>query len=386
MSYYDRYNGRNDNNRRSNNSFRGRGNRNGGRGHFGNRSFNPFNPYNRRNDKFEKRNSEDDKVPIKYQPKKKKSDESTEYATVLCKRNMFDDGIKRKVPIFKDGDDEEFLTTIMRFAKLTTTFDYMLNNQELPNTVESLMECFDGASYNDLQRILETHMPNIDGQTFFNDVWQFIEEHMGDKAVKYQLKYLRKTKMPRDLTAKEWIRRVQAINSLIPHMSRGAENLTDQEIIDEVIEPNLPVYLQHKLELHVTADDTMNDIGDKLATLIADHEQNKNFNRKQREKHKNRRFQGGRGRGQFGRGNNDRNHNDRGRSRERRNHQEHRHTRKRSQESNNSSRYSRSRERGENHRFTRRPRSNSYSPHEMRMMSRRREHARDTSNQSTKKH
>ena len=297
MSYYDRYNERDNNNRRGNYSFRGRGNHNGRRGHFGNRR---FNRHNHRDNKFEKKDNQDDKVPIKYQQKKKKNEVNTEYATVLCKRNMFDEGIKRKVPIFKDGDDEEFLTTIMRFAKLTTTFEYMLNNQEITNTVESLMECFDGATYNDLQRILENNIRNLNAQTFLQDVWTFIEEHMGEKAVKRQLKYLRNTKMPRDLTAKEWIRRAQAINSLIPHMSRGAQQLTDQEIVEEVIEANLPEYLQHKFKLQVTEDDTLNDIGDKLATLIADHEQNRNFNRRLRDKNRNKRFNGGRGRGRFG--------------------------------------------------------------------------------------
>ena len=76
--------------------------------------------------------------------------------------------MKRKVPIFKDGDDEEFLTTIMRFAKLTTTFTYMLHDDEITNTVEIFMESFNGASYNDVQRIMEGEMLNMDATTFYN--------------------------------------------------------------------------------------------------------------------------------------------------------------------------------------------------------------------------
>ena len=103
---------------------------------------------------------------------------------------------------------------------------------------------------------------------------------MGEKIVKHQLKYLIYTKMPRDMTAKEWIRRARAINSLIPHMAMGAQGLTDEELRDEVIEPNLPSYLQHKMELLTYQTDNLNDMGDKLSTLIADHEQQKSYERR----------------------------------------------------------------------------------------------------------
>ena len=119
------------------------------------------------------------------------------------------------------------------------------------------MYCSDGASYNDLQRIIEKDILNIDAQMFINYVWHFIEEHMGDKAVKNQLKYLRYANIPRDTKAKEWILRAQAINSLSPHMAIRAQRLTDEELRDEVIEPNFPSYLRHKMELLVDQTDSL---------------------------------------------------------------------------------------------------------------------------------
>ena len=70
----------------------------------------------------------------------------------MCKRRALDPQGNRNVPIFNDGDDEEFLARIMRFEILTTAFPHMLSASEIRKTAEAFMECFDSSAFNNILR------------------------------------------------------------------------------------------------------------------------------------------------------------------------------------------------------------------------------------------
>eukprot|EP00957_Ditylum_brightwellii_P155977 11872076-Ditylum_brightwellii.AAC.1 len=61
-----------------------------------------------------------------------------------------------------------------------------------------------------------------------------------DDAGEHQLQYLRSTKKPRKLKVKQWIKRMQAINSYLPAMERGGQKLTKTQLIKWCVAPNLP--------------------------------------------------------------------------------------------------------------------------------------------------
>ena len=66
----------------------------------------------------------------------------------------------------------------------------------------------------------------------------FIKETLPEESARKQVKYLKNTTKPRKLKVKKWVRRIKNINSLLPMM--GGTKLSEEEIVKEVIAPNLP--------------------------------------------------------------------------------------------------------------------------------------------------
>ena len=73
----------------------------------------------------------------------------------------------------------------------------------------------------------------------------------------------------------EWIDRIDAINTYINIMSNNARSLTDEEIIDRVIEPNFPEEHQNELELERSDTDDLDDIKEKLIKIFRQEKNSK---------------------------------------------------------------------------------------------------------------
>eukprot|EP00957_Ditylum_brightwellii_P054563 4134435-Ditylum_brightwellii.AAC.1 len=61
-----------------------------------------------------------------------------------------------------------------------------------------------------------------------------------DDAAENQVQFLQNTKKPRKLKVKQWIKRMQAINSYLPQMEWNQRKLTETQLIKWCIAPNLP--------------------------------------------------------------------------------------------------------------------------------------------------
>ena len=82
----------------------------------------------------------------------------------------------------------------------------------------------------------------------------------------------------------EWIDRIDAINTYINIMSNNARSLTDEEIIDRVIEPNLPEEHQNELELERSDTDDLDDIKEKLIKIFRQEQIRNKQNRRRKGK------------------------------------------------------------------------------------------------------
>ena len=93
----------------------------------------------------------------------------------------------------------------------------------------------------------------------------------------------------------EWIDRIDAINTYINIMSDNARSLTDEEIIDRVIEPNFPEEHQNELELERSDTDDLDDIKEKLIKIFRQEQIRNKQNRRRKGKsnshHRNQHFQ-----------------------------------------------------------------------------------------------
>jgi hypothetical protein len=75
---------------------------------------------------------------------------------------------------------------------------------------------------------------------FEEHLWSFTDKIMGIDAYHNQKEYLKKTQKPEGLSVILWINRMKNINSYLPYMKRNAVPLSDEDLIAEVITPNLP--------------------------------------------------------------------------------------------------------------------------------------------------
>jgi hypothetical protein len=75
------------------------------------------------------------------------------------------------------------------------------------------------------------------------------EKFVGLDAYRNQKEYLKKTAKPEGSTVKLWINRMKNINPYLPLMKHNSHPLSKEELISEVITPNLPSILLKDFKL-----------------------------------------------------------------------------------------------------------------------------------------
>lgn len=226
--------------------------------------------------------SKETNVPITYEKEDVK--EEVAYKKIICKDHEDDEGEKEEIPIYNDGNLERFLKSCQEWNKATKGYTYMFNRENITKTARKFTKCFAGATDDDaVTKILDTTGALTEAR--FNSLKQeFIEEKCGQKAAVLQLRYLRRTPKPKAMTTAEWNRRIKYINSLIPLMDETSTPLSEDELITDVIEPNFPEYLEKKHRLSVPDSPSLNEVESTISLLIADNQQEKQHQNRQRER------------------------------------------------------------------------------------------------------
>jgi len=93
---------------------------------------------------------------------------------------------------------------------------------------------------------------------------------LGDDTLGDQLAYLRRTSKPRQLSIGDWIRRIREINSLVSYFNLPAAAITDNNLVTEVIGPNIPSHYSTKFKMMYRTNDNFQQIT-KTLTLIANN-------------------------------------------------------------------------------------------------------------------
>ena len=291
----------NNDNYQRNNRF-GRNNRNNRNGR-GNRRFNDRNS-KFGNRKFDQRNNqpklEEQTAPIEYIPRKEEEGKETKdegsFTFMIPLAN--NEKLKRKVRIFRSGQDERFLETIANLRNIIVDYPLTTDAANIANTVSQMKECFAGPARADFTRVMRNN-PTED--ELGEDFWEFTEEILPENAAEEQATYLRTTKKPMKLTAKEWIKQMQVINDHIGLMDEDANPLDEDELVKQVIKPNVPKAVRTKFEIKYRSTMTLKEVSRILGLLLKDaNERQKSSNNNDSRRNK------------FGGRNNSRNNNNNG--------------------------------------------------------------------------
>ena len=86
------------------------------------------------------------------------------------------------------------------------------------------------------------HIETLNEANFDTHLADLVTDELGTEAFKYQVKYPRKIKKPKNLTLKSWMKRVRTLNSYLPLLKAGEKRLTEEYLLDEVILENIPAH------------------------------------------------------------------------------------------------------------------------------------------------
>ena len=163
------------------------------------------------------------------------------------------DGEEIRVSLYEFSNDGEqsaelLLALIQNFDNMVTTYD-LFNTLSVTKVIDRFRRCLSGTALQDWDLIRQA-APNNTQANFLNCKFSLIEEVMDIDVAEDTINYLKRTKKPRDLCVKKWIKRMRLINSYVPQMENGAVLLTEQELIKECIRPNYPRKWQKDFEMY----------------------------------------------------------------------------------------------------------------------------------------
>ena len=189
------------------------------------------------------------KVPLKYHEEKGEKRESVTFQVTIATEK-----IKESVEVYEEGNNEQLLRTVRDFKNFVDTHDLFAELKETSvyakfrrvlkgDTKDSWDELINGETKS--QTNFDTHLADL------------VTDEIGTEAFKYQVKYLRKTKKPKNVTLKCWMKRVRTLNSYLPLLKAGEKRLTEEYLLEEVILENIPARWQRECDLR-DIDDSNN--------------------------------------------------------------------------------------------------------------------------------
>ena len=89
----------------------------------------------------------------------------------------------------------------------------------------------------------------LNKSNFDTHLADLVNDELGTKAFKYQVKYIRKTKNPKNMALKSWMKRVRTLNSYLLLLKAGDKRLTEGYLLEEVILENIPARWQREYDL-----------------------------------------------------------------------------------------------------------------------------------------
>jgi hypothetical protein len=186
--------------------------------------------------KDQKEKETNKKVPMRYESKQMKTLE-----TIELKLEINETVEKVKLVIFEDGNDEQFLKLIKEFRNMLETYELWNQENGVKATYRNFCRCLSGTARDlwDQINIIEEDEAR-DELTFENHQWELTQEIIGFDAYHNQKEYLKGMAKPDGLSVKLWLNRMKNINSYLLLMRRDAPSLSEEDLISEVITPNLP--------------------------------------------------------------------------------------------------------------------------------------------------
>jgi len=138
----------------------------------------------------------------------------------------------------------------------------------IPKTANSFKDCIRGTAKTTFVDLCT--VPCRSASQLNARIYSLTNSVLGDDALGDQLAYLRRTPKPRQLSIEDWIRDIREINNLVSYFTLPATEITDNNLVTEVIGPNIPSHYSTKFKMMYRTNDNFQQIT-KTLTLIANN-------------------------------------------------------------------------------------------------------------------
>ena len=126
------------------------------------------------------------------------------------------ENIKESIPLYESGTRKEMLLTIRDFVAFIDTYE-LWTNATANSIYGKFRRCFKGDVRSACNKIINGE-PRTEAD-FEDQVVNLVVGEFGIDVLKYQIKYLRKTTKPENMTVYRWFKRIQFINRTFPFLS-----------------------------------------------------------------------------------------------------------------------------------------------------------------------
>eukprot|EP00957_Ditylum_brightwellii_P005549 425489-Ditylum_brightwellii.AAC.1 len=162
-------------------------------------------------------------APLTYNPSNQEDLETTDVYINSLFLGGFGSNRKYTSPVYNGESEEQYLHVIREFDDMITKAGIATNARARDIHI-AFWEVLRGDAQDKWDEILVDHLiadANKTPDTFLNQRVMLTSTILEDDAAENQVQFLRNTKKPRKLKVKQWIKRMQAINSYLPTMEQN---------------------------------------------------------------------------------------------------------------------------------------------------------------------
>ena len=146
--------------------------------------------------------------------------------------------VKVELPRYEDQHGEVFIKLVSDFWNMATTYKLFDGNMEL--LFDRFRRCLGGSARTDWDHIVEGE--TLSKNKMAQCLVAMFARILGEDACENLKEYLERTKKPKTMKVRQWVRRVRHLNLYLKILSGGkGANFDEKELSRKCIAPNIPM-------------------------------------------------------------------------------------------------------------------------------------------------
>ena len=165
-----------------------------------------------------------------------KSEDMSKIKYTAKKFKFHGEEVKVDLPMYADQGGEVFIKLVSDFWNMATTYNLFSQNMEL--LFDRFQRCLGGSARTNWDHIVEGEI--LSKQKLSQCIVAMFTRLLGEDASANLREYLERTKKPKTIKVRQWVRRVRHLNLYLRILSGGKGDSFDEgEISRKCIAPNI---------------------------------------------------------------------------------------------------------------------------------------------------